>query len=171
MNESKNKRKLTLFLFSAYCLILVWLILFKLSFSFRDIHWLQGNRSINLIPFYYDMDTGRHHLKEVVLNLLIFVPFGVYLKMLDLPARQAILCGITFSLVMELCQYIFAIGGTDITDLITNTTGTVVGVLGYVILGKLSPNNGKTDKLLQIAATICTIVFLLMALILAIANT
>ena len=62
----KNKKQI---LFVIYCLILVWIILFKLSFSLEEIRALRGVSEINLIPFHYDMETSSH-FKEVVLNIL-----------------------------------------------------------------------------------------------------
>lgn len=42
--------------------------------------------------------------------------------------------GMGFSFVMEAGQYIFRLGSTDITDLITNTLGTIAGAILYVLL-------------------------------------
>ena len=43
---------------------------------------------------------------------------------------------------MEMCQYIFRPGATDITDVITNTLGTITGIVLYVLL--LSTRYRKT---------------------------
>ena len=120
-----NKKRL---LFITYCLILIWIVLFKLSFSLEEIHALQNGSSINLIPFHYDVETS-FHFKEVLENALIFIPFGLFSQMLDLGYRKGVMAGMGFSLVMEMCQYIFQIGATDSTDLITNTLGTIAGVV------------------------------------------
>ena len=77
------KRKsncLATILFLIYLALLVWIILFKLQFSISD---LDKVRSINLIPFHYDKKVGTaFHLTEVLENVLIFVPMGIYLQML-----------------------------------------------------------------------------------------
>lgn len=68
------------FLFAVYLILLVWIILFKLQLS---IHELDRIRGINLIPFYYDNEIGMgFHLKEVLENVAIFIPYGIYLCML-----------------------------------------------------------------------------------------
>lgn len=49
---NKNK-KITITLFEVYILLLIWIILFKTSFSVSEIIDLSKERSTNLIPFYY----------------------------------------------------------------------------------------------------------------------
>lgn len=67
------------FLFAVYMVLLVWIILFKLQLS---IHDLDTVRNINLIPFHYENEIGMNfHLKEVLENIGIFIPFGIYLCM------------------------------------------------------------------------------------------
>ena len=117
-------------LFAIYCFLLVWIILFRLSFSIQDIIGLDKIRSINLIPFYYSNEVNSH-FKEVIENLLIFIPFGVYLRMINKNNKIIILYGFLLSLALEISQFIFKLGASDITDLITNTLGTTIGVLGY----------------------------------------
>lgn len=80
MNISK-KTNILLFL---YIFTLTFLILFKLSL---DIPSLVTTRSINLIPFYYDKETT-FHLKEIIENILIFIPLGLLLKMKDLSPKK-----------------------------------------------------------------------------------
>lgn len=115
-------------LFLIYLALLVWIILFKLQFNINDLDTV---RSINLIPFYYDKEIGTaFHLKEVLENLLIFVPMGIYLQML-LPkcrfhGKLIIIAGT--SLLLEGAQYVLAIGRSDITDLITNFMGGLLGL-------------------------------------------
>ena len=125
-------------LFLIYLALLVWIILFKLQFNINDLDTV---RSINLIPFYYDKEIGTaFHLKEVLENLLIFVPMGIYLQML-LPkcrfhGKLIIIAGT--SLLLEGAQYVLAIGRSDITDLITNFMG---GLLGLALSAKKSDRN------------------------------
>lgn len=120
MNDNK-KTNLIKVLFVIYCLLIVWIILFKFSLSLNDIFVLDKIRKINLIPFYYSNEIGfNFHFKEVLDNLLIFIPFGIYLKMLNKDNKKIILFGFVFSLALKICQFIFKIGATDVIDLITN---------------------------------------------------
>lgn len=161
-----KKQKTTKILFIIYIIILVWIILFKLSFNFSDIGRL---RSVNLIPFKYDIETT-FQLKEVIDNILIFIPMGVLLKMLKIDNKRTILFGFLTSLSFEIMQYMFQIGVSDITDIITNTTGTIIGMLFYVILCKIFKNREKIDKILKILGTIGLILFLILIIIILVNN-
>lgn len=66
------------------------------------------------------------------------------------------------SLLFEIVQYIFAIGVTDITDFIGNTLGGVIGIVAYLIANKLVEDETKTNKILNVLASICTISFILL---------
>ena len=54
-------------------------------------------------------------------------------------------------------QFVFAVGATDITDIITNTLGAVIGVSIYGFLDFIFHKIEKLDKVLCIIASICTI--------------
>ena len=163
----KRKRKFGVsVLFLIYLALLVWIILFKLQFNINDLDTV---RKINIIPFYYDKEIGvDFHIKEVLENLLIFVPMGIYLQMLLFKSKSylklLIIAGI--SLLLEITQYILAIGSSDITDLITNTAG-LLGIALYSIVARLLKSREKADKLfLVIAVIVSTFIIGLLALLL-----
>lgn len=165
---NKNK-KITITLFGAYILLLIWIILFKTSFTASAIIDLSKERSINLIPFYYPAQVN-FHLREVIANVLIFVPLGIYLKMLDTNSKKTILYGFIFSALLEVSQFIFKIGAFDITDIITNTIGTILGVFGYLLLEKVFKNKEKIDDVLRMIALVVTILFSLLMVLLITSN-
>ena len=123
--------------FSVYMLLLIWLVLFKFAVSFSELPSIRG---INLIPFYYDRETSSH-LKEVLYNIIVFVPLGVYVQILGegWKARAKFFAAFLVSLLFEVIQFIFAIGASDITDIIGNTLGAVVGIMLCVGMRKLMP--------------------------------
>jgi glycopeptide antibiotics resistance protein len=145
-------------LFLIYLALLVWIILFKSQFNINDLDTV---RSINLIPFYYDKEIGTaFHLKEVLENLLIFVPMGIYLQML-LPkcrfhGKLIIISGT--SLLLEGAQYVLAIGRSDITDVLTNTAGGLLGLIVYLMVVRLIGNRIKANRLFSILAGIVSVV-------------
>ncbi len=163
----KRKINATKVIFAIYCLIILWVVLFKLSFSLDSIKMLFGNRSVNLIPFYYENNV---HLqfREIMLNVILFVPFGIYQKMLGVSNTKAVLYGFVFGIILEICQFVLSIGASDITDVISNTLGTFVGMCVYAVVLKIFCS--RTDKLINILATAALALFLLLALLLLIAN-
>ncbi len=139
-------------LFAIYGILLVWIILFRMDFSISAIHRV---RELHLIPFYYTgVPAGDLPLFESLLNVLIFMPFGVYLKMLGVGSKKIILSGFCLSLFFEVSQYIFRLGSSDVTDLITNTLGGIAGLYVYVLLCKLCKNRHRLDTVLKICATV-----------------
>lgn len=135
-------KKWTYGVFGVYLLFLIWLVLFKLA---TDPAQIPSQRGINLIPFYYDQENGVHW-KEVLYNVLIFVPAGFYFAAFF--QKKNILLGTVaaaaLSLFFEISQWVFSIGATDITDLITNTVGGFCGVALFWALGKVAENRRMT---------------------------
>ena len=131
-NTKKTQKNITVILLAVYVLAMIWIILFKMS-MFNEIFRLDRIRSINLIPFHYDDETA-YHKSEVMMNIIIFAPLGIYLKMLKAGNIKIILCGLGISILFESLQFIFGIGASDITDVITNTAGTAAGAGLYCIL-------------------------------------
>ena len=133
-----KSKKCTLGLLLFYLAALAWIIVFKLQVSVADLPHL---RTINLIPFADPMIVnGAVSVGEMVQNLLAFVPYGLLLHVLweEKPLFQQILPIVCTSLLFELLQFFFAIGGTDITDLITNSCGGCLGIFLAIGLSRLS---------------------------------
>jgi glycopeptide antibiotics resistance protein len=144
-------------LFAVYTVVLVWLILFKFSVHITSVlHY--DKRSINLVPFSNSSGSSR----EMVENVLIFIPFGLLLainfKQLDF--WRKLLVVVVFSLTAEIIQYIFAIGATDITDVITNVFGGLIGLVAYD-LGNRHIRQESLDRFIVIAGTVLLTMFLL----------
>lgn len=72
------------------------------------------------------------------------------------------------SLSFEILQYIFAIGATDITDLIGNTLGGMIGIGIFYMCYKLFKN--KTDFILNIVTFISTLLVIVLMSIVFIAS-
>jgi glycopeptide antibiotics resistance protein len=140
MFQSKKQKVVSILLFILYFLLLIWVVLFKFRSPFSQVGYL---RNINLIPFGASViiDRGRGpqiDLEEIIMNILVFVPLGVYAKIF-LPKKPFfLLAGLCFlvSLCFEVLQYILAIGASDITDLINNTLGGILGIGLFMLLNK-----------------------------------
>jgi len=166
--SNETQKKITKILFIVYLLVLIWIILFKMSFSIQDLPRFRG---INLIPFKGTAIVNNTlDYSEILNNILIFVPFGLYLSMLK--PHETFLKKITpiaiVSLLFESIQYIFAIGGTDITDFIGNTLGGIIGITIYFIARNFFKK--QTIKIINILATIGTFGILALLLILILTN-
>ena len=167
------KRKSNCFvtiLFLIYLALLVWIILFKLQFSISDLDKI---RSINCIPFHYDKEIGvAFHLTEVLENILIFVPMGIYLQMLmpkvKLYAKIMMIAGTSF--LLETTQYVLAIGRSDITDVLTNTAGGLLGLIVYLMVARLIGNRIKANRLFSILAGIVSVVVIVLLSFILFAN-
>jgi len=123
-----DKRKALLnFAFIAYLLFLIWGILFKFNIghTLLRLSYPGDFRTLNFIPF-----AASGGPAEILFNVLIFIPFGLFLDMVREKSSFLFnLCLVLLlSLSFETLQYIFAIGASDITDVITNTTGGLIGL-------------------------------------------
>lgn len=121
-------------IFAYYLFFLFWGILFK--FNIQDTLNIAQNfptRSLNLSPF--SASGGR---LEVIFNVLIFIPFGFF--SIYLSKNRSFLGKLwmifTVSFLVEILQYFLGIGASDVTDLITNTFGGLIGIVIYQITQK-----------------------------------
>ncbi|HBZ0369540.1 TPA: glycopeptide resistance protein VanZ1 [Clostridioides difficile] len=148
-------------LFIVYIIILTWIILFKLQFDISSLETM-NLRSINLVPFAGSLIiNNRVDISEIILNVAIFVPFGIYVCMLKEEWRfiKKVIPIFITSLAFETFQYIFALGASDITDLIGNTLGGIIGIAVFMLLSKIFKNN--TIKIINVLALIVTIIVVL----------
>lgn len=113
--------------FAAYLVMLVWLVLWKLHDPYIGS---AAARAVKLVPFVATADAGRSAPREVIANVLVFVPFGLGLRLLAprTPWPGLVLTTATASAALETAQYVLAVGVTDVTDVLTNTTGGALGV-------------------------------------------
>lgn len=102
------------------------------------------NRGLILQPFreFEEMMNGTHFFwfKQIFLNVLLFVPFGILLPMVSRYFKNPIVTLITgclFSGIIEIMQYVTGRGLTEVDDVVTNTIGAAVGVVMYHIVSKV----------------------------------
>ncbi|MBR5005641.1 MAG: VanZ family protein [Clostridia bacterium] len=162
----KKTKTFLIILLAVYSAALTWIILFKMAVRLDDVGF--GTvRAWNLIPFRYSEETS-FHLTEVLENVIAFVPLGVYLGMFKTGAWKAILIGAAASVTLEALQFALGIGAADVTDVITNTVGTAIGVGIYLLLTRIFKNREKLDKTLVIVCGAATVVMIvLIALLIA----
>jgi glycopeptide antibiotics resistance protein len=156
------ERKLTITFFTIYLLALVWIIVFKLQFSF-DL--LPDIRGINLLPFYEsNIKNASVYIYDKIYNTLFFIPFGIYMSLLrpEWSVISKIKPIFLTSLAFEVIQYIFGIGATDISDLILNTFGGILGLGLFYVIEKILQD--KSHILINSLALIVMILLIVIRL-------
>jgi len=133
--RSNKIRLIPVILLIMYLSLLVYLTLFSHGYmrgSFR--------RSVTLVPFgtiflYLDANINNNIIVTNLLgNIAAFMPLGF---LLPLARRKTgrfgriAFASLGVSLVIEIMQYIMAVGAADIDDLVLNTAG---GMLGFLTL-------------------------------------
>ena len=146
---------------SAYGLFALYLCVIWALVGLPNTYYIHFDVNLNLIPFAGILDD----LKNSVLNVLLFVPFGFLLPVLWTRFRgfkSTVLFGLCVSAAIELLQ-IFTFRATDINDLITNTLGTLLGwIVGSLAAGKLPalfPKRSVKDLWILIACVFAVMVF------------
>lgn len=163
----KKEQRITTVLLTIYLIILTWIILLKMQVT---TEMLPSIRNINLIPYGQSVIVnGRIDFTEIINNAIAFIPVGVYVAMLkpEWSFIKKVLPSVGISLIYEVLQYAFAIGATDITDVINNTIGGIVGVCIAALCFTMFKE--KAYKVLHTLAIIGTVLVcgLIMALIVA----
>jgi glycopeptide antibiotics resistance protein len=145
-----------------YLALLVWLVLWKL-----DVPWVGtgARRTVKLVPFVSTAANGPSKPSEVLGNVLVFVPFGVYLGLLA-PGRAwwrtwgrvVGVVGLT-SVALEAAQYVLAVGSSDVSDVLANTAGGVVGLMVLAVARVVL--RGRTAVVVAGVCAVGTVVALL----------
>ena len=131
--KNKNIRIAAGLALAACLILLLWLTLFRSNTATREIH---------PIPLVNLIDLIKHNPPGVVIyliggNIAWFVPIGLLLPVIwRIKPWQAILCGVAFSLLIEIAQFAFAVGLSEIDDLLLNTLGATIGAFLYDIANK-----------------------------------
>lgn len=145
---------------AVYLVFLLWLVLFKTSTNFSSVLADYQSRSLNLIPF-AGFSSGT--VREMVDNLVVFVPLGllVSINFKQAGLRRKLAYIFILSATVEIMQLVFAIGSTDITDVIMNTLGGLFGLAAYSWVGRYVDNE-KMNRCIVIALAILLTLFTLL---------
>lgn len=163
-----ESKKITFGALTVYLILLTWIIVFKMSFSFSDLPDL---RSINLISFGESVIVnGKLDFSEIINNVLAFIPFGILASVLWDNKSFIIKISpiIITSLIFEVLQFAFGIGASDITDIITNSLGGIIGILIAIGISRVFKNNWK--KVINAVSLIGGIILMIFVAILIAAN-
>lgn len=152
----KYYKKVAATSFMLFLILLIWIIVFKFRLDFSSLKYI---RSINLIPF--KANGVVNGMKETIINLLLFVPLGMYLQYFLKNKKVKIIIIVLISFCFEAIQYILHIGVSDITDIIMNTVGGIIGIyLMLVIYQFLAKFINKIDAFLGYISILIPILML-----------
>jgi glycopeptide antibiotics resistance protein len=121
-----------------------------------------AERSINLLPFAsivdYALGSSRLALGNVAGNVLAFIPLGAYLPLLRGRTRigSNLLIVAMVSVAVEIVQGVFALGASDIDDVILNSTGGLIGILCFRMLRSLAHDRDRTRTIMAVLAVIAS---------------
>lgn len=142
MNFSKKNLNLVISAFVFYLIVLFWATILKCNNAspIQDLKAFLGPMTISE-RFVYA--TSHFSLKDdsklvMALNVLIFIPYGIYIPLLRgraAPITTTILAFLS-TLFIECTQLILALGYFTYSDLILNTSGAVIGMIIYSVFIK-----------------------------------
>ncbi len=163
--DDSAPKQLTTILLVIYLAVLFWILLFKLGVHFSN---MGKPSSINLIPFRRPPITnGKVDFSEMILNVMIFVPLGLYAGILfrKWVFVKKFFLFVFVSLIIEVLQFTLRLGVSDITDVITNTLGGIMGLGVFKAIKQLFKTDLKAHKFTNTIGAIGT-VFIIVFLIL-----
>lgn len=131
--------------------------------GFPDITSLNMNGKINIVPFVNMVSD----FVNACLNVLLFVPFGIFLPMLwdkYRNVKSTMLATLYVTVLIEFSQ-LFTFRTADINDIITNIIGALVGYFGAKWITKnftqYTKSNVNNKDLYIIFGTVILTMFLL----------
>ena len=139
---TRSARASLIGLFAVYLVLLVWAILWKLG-----VPYVGGSPDpVKLVPFVSTDTFGPSAPREVAANVALFVPFGLYLGLLA-PTwswwkSAAVVAGA--SLALEVAQSVLAVGAPDVSDVVANTAGSLVGIGALALARRWNPSRTLT---------------------------
>ena len=176
-------RNLSIVSFLFYCIIMIWVVIFKCNiyasvtggYHYFKTLTTQERFHFYLVPFadYFTDDAAFNLMKwkDGALNVLLFVPFGLYLSYFIKTKKfiKEMLLSLVAIVAIEVFQLYTLLGSLQTEDLILNLFGSLLGYLLYRLLYK-KQNGSIRLTILNVASVMMVIAFVLVG-IYAIANT
>lgn len=137
------KKKIMIIVFIIYIAVLLKITIFRSGFGTYE---LMQNGKINAIPIINLIKVLKNNplffIYIFVGNIIWFIPLGFFLrKLTKLKTIYIVMLGVLLSLIIEMSQYVFGVGESELDDLILNTIGTWLGVAVGKLTGRLNPKS------------------------------
>lgn len=135
--ENKQYRKLVL-----WTMLVIWgLGLIYLLFIYRLPGGKDTGFSFSLFSIYRKASgsgwEANQALRQILFNILLYFPAGCILTALTNRVRMSLLVGINISFITEILQCMTGLGWFDFDDVLNNSIGVLMGIVGYSLLLKL----------------------------------
>lgn len=168
-NESSIKRNIAFF--TPMVLYMVFIVVFLVT-RFLLVALITKNPSLasqylprqyNLVPFQtvmrYLNNKGQWNSLDVVGNILLLVPMGIYIHALFKKKRfwKSALMALLMIVLIESAQFILATGSFDIDDIIMNFIGALIGILTFQLIYQLCKKDSEQSKTVLSAISITLI--------------
>lgn len=140
-NDALN-HKILYILMTEYLILLIWVIALKCNAPWlqelgEEMRSLPFNSRVGrlIIPFYKMIDKGIYFDLDYFMNVLIYIPLGIFLSFIT---KKKIFLNLAIifisSAIFEAVQYVTGFGGCDSSDLVCNFLGGILGILLYKLL-------------------------------------
>jgi glycopeptide antibiotics resistance protein len=133
-----KKNKFSVIMLLLFCLFVIYGTTIPFKFA-KEHSFLTNVAQIQRIPF-FDNHGDRTSIPDVIQNLILFIPIGFFsffaliqIRNLVLRSGMSVLIGFSLSFLVEFLQLFTIDRTTSITDLITNTTGTMAGFFAGLV--------------------------------------
>ena len=183
--KSKNEKIfkiLSIIIFIIYIVLLFWVVIFKCNlvdsitktYEYLSTMTIEERFKIFLLPFndYFEgpfVSQWKNTLQDDILNVIIFIPLGLYVtyffrkKKLLYKTIITVSIGLGLSIIFEVFQLFSLIGSFSSKDMITNTLGVIIGNFFSVLIVK-KENNKIKMFILNIISIIVIVVFVPIAI-------
>ena len=180
----KSEKLLSIFskiLFIIYLILLIWVVIFKcnIAVSLTDGYLylktisLKERFLIYIIPFQnHFIDFKDFVLNDTFLNVIVFIPMGLYVSYFIKNKRFLMAFVISFgaSLFLEVFQLFTLMGSYQSEDLIVNTLGGIIGYLLYKLIYKDTPRRMLILNIISLVVIVMAIPVVIYATINTIIN-
>lgn len=135
MKKSNSVRSFLKFAFFIYLFAVLYI-----TFLSREAEETRSNFELfnsYIMFFKYKND---FYLDMIVYNIIMTIPFGIFLPLLYKPFRsfrRVEFAGFLYSLLIEISQFISGRGLFELDDLFNNTIGAMLGYWLYILFNKV----------------------------------
>lgn len=148
--DMEQRRKTIQWLFGCYCLMMLWLLLLRRMETGPGAvrpNWQPldtVDRYLRVLRFSTSETQRQFAGANLIGNVLLFVPFGIFLPVLFGKMRlffPFFLVALLSVIAVEACQLVTGLGACDVDDVLLNMTGITLGWLGW----RLCRSHKKTE--------------------------